>query len=83
MVKNPPAMQETSRGGSDPWVGKIPCRRKWQPTPVFLPGKSSDRGAWWATVHGATELDTTEQLSILIKNALHRVGAFNASVKTC
>ena len=23
----------------DPWVGKIPCRRKWQPTPVSLPGK--------------------------------------------
>ena len=29
------------RGGFDPWVGKIPGRRrKWQPTPVFLPGKS-------------------------------------------
>ena len=24
----------------DPWVGKIPWRRKWQPTLVFLPGKS-------------------------------------------
>ena len=24
----------------DPWVGKIPWKRKWQPTPVFLPGKS-------------------------------------------
>jgi len=23
----------------DPWVGKISSRRKWQPTPVFLPGK--------------------------------------------
>ena len=23
----------------DPWVGKIPWRRKWQPTPVFLPGE--------------------------------------------
>ena len=23
-----------------PWVGKIPCRRAWQPMPVFLPGKS-------------------------------------------
>ena len=28
------------RLGFDPWVGKIPCRRNWQPTPVFLPGKS-------------------------------------------
>ena len=26
--------------GFDPWVGKIPWRRKWQPTPLFLPGKS-------------------------------------------
>ena len=24
----------------DPWVRKTPCRRDWQPTPVFLPGKS-------------------------------------------
>ena len=24
----------------DPWVRKIPWKRKWQPTPVFLPGKS-------------------------------------------
>ena len=28
------------RPGFDPWVGKIPCRRAWQPTPVFLPGES-------------------------------------------
>ena len=27
------------RGGFGPWVGKIPWSRKWQPTPVFLPGK--------------------------------------------
>ena len=25
--------------GFDPWVGKIPWREKWQPTPVFLTGK--------------------------------------------
>ena len=25
---------------NNPWVGKISWRRKWQPTPVFLPGKS-------------------------------------------
>jgi len=24
---------------SNPWVGKIPRRREWQPTPVFLPGE--------------------------------------------
>ena len=28
------------RCGFHPWVGKMPCRRTWQPTPVFLPGKS-------------------------------------------
>ena len=28
------------RGGFDPWVGKIPWRRAWQPTPVFFPGES-------------------------------------------
>jgi len=28
------------RRGFRPWVGKIPWRRKWQPTPVFLPGES-------------------------------------------
>ena len=36
-IKNPPVMQEM---GFSSWVGKIPLRRKWQPTPVFLPGKS-------------------------------------------
>ena len=30
----------------DPWVGKIPWRRRWQPTPVFLPGKS--RGLYYS-----------------------------------
>ena len=28
------------RIGLHPWVGKIPWRRKWQPTPVFVPGKA-------------------------------------------
>ena len=36
-VKNPPA---NTRDTFNPWVRKIPWRRKWQPTPVFLPGKS-------------------------------------------
>ena len=45
--------------GVDPWVRKIPWRRKWQPTPVFLPGKPMNRGAWWAPVHGVAESDMT------------------------
>ena len=28
------------RNGLDPWVRKIPWKRKWQPTPLILPGKS-------------------------------------------
>ena len=36
LVKNLPAMQET---WFDPWVGKVPWRREWKPTPVFLPGE--------------------------------------------
>ena len=50
--------------GMIPWVGKIPWRRKWQPTSVFLPGKShgqrnqADHSPW-----GHKELDTIEWLS--------------------
>ena len=38
LVKNLPAMKETQ---FDSWIGKIPWRRAWQPTPVFLPGASA------------------------------------------
>jgi len=37
-VKNLPAMWEI---WVRPWVGKMPWRRAWQPTPVFLPGEST------------------------------------------
>ena len=40
MGENPPAMR---RSGFDPWVGKIPWRRAWQPTPVFLPRECHGR----------------------------------------
>ena len=33
-------------------------RRKWQPTPVFLPGDSQDGGAWWAAIYGVAESQT-------------------------
>ena len=32
-----------NRLGFDPWVGKIPWSRKWQPTPIFLPGRSHEQ----------------------------------------
>ena len=33
-------------------------RRKWQPTPVFLPGESRDGGTWWAAVYGVAQSQT-------------------------
>ena len=41
--------------GFNPWVGKIPWRRTWQPTPVFFLENPMDRGAWRAIVHGEAE----------------------------
>ena len=42
--------------GFDPWVGKIPQKRKWQPTLACLPGKShGQRNLGQATVHGLTK----------------------------
>ena len=41
MVNNLPANAgDHKRCGFGPWVRKIPCRRAWQATPVFLPGES-------------------------------------------
>ena len=46
--------------GLDLWVEKIPWKMKWLPTPLFLPGKSMDRGAWCAcSPWGHKEWDMT------------------------
>ena len=61
MVKNLPAMQRHRRRGFSLWVGKIPWRREWQPTPVFLPGESyGQRSVAGYSPWGCKELDTTE-----------------------
>ena len=53
------------RRGFNPWVGKIPWRRKWQPTPVFLPGKFyRQRSLMGSRLWGLKKADTTEWLSI-------------------
>ena len=45
--------------------------RKWQPTPVFLPGESQGRGAWWASVYGVTQSHTwLKRLSSSSSNVL-------------
>ena len=49
------------RRGFDLWVGKIPLRRSWQPTPVFLPGKPhGQRSLVGYRPWGWKELDKTE-----------------------
>ena len=43
--------------GFDPWVGKIPWRREWQPTPVFLPGEfHGQRSLTRNEVHGVAKV---------------------------
>ena len=55
MVKNLPVVQET-------WVGKIPWRREWHPTPVFLPGEFHEqRSLVGYSPWGLRESDTTER----------------------
>jgi len=55
------AARRYKRPRFDPWVGKIPWRRAWQPPPVLLPRESQGQrsltgyGPW-----GCKELDTTE-----------------------
>ena len=65
MVKNPPAnagnMGDT---GSIPGWGRFPWRRKWQPTPAFLPGESQGQGSLVGySPWGHKESGTTEQLN--------------------
>ena len=58
MIKNLPAIQETC-------VGKIPWKKKWQPTPVFLLGEfHGHRSLAGYSSWGCKESDMTEQLSL-------------------
>ena len=53
--------------GSIPMLERFPWRRKWQPTPVFLPEKShGQRRLAGYSPKGRKELDTTERLSMHI-----------------
>ena len=66
VVKNVPAMQEPvgsipGLGRSPGGGGKIPWRRAWQPTPVFLPGEShGQRSLAGYSPWGCKESDMTE-----------------------
>ena len=62
------AFLQCRRSGFDPWVGKIPWRGTWQPTPVFLPEQSHGQRSlggyspWSHKESGMTEA-TKQQLS--------------------
>ena len=64
MVKNLPANAGDIRdNGFNSWVVKIPWRRAWQPTPVFLPGEShGQRSLARYSPWGHTELDMTKAI---------------------
>jgi len=53
------ACKRHRRYGFNPWVGKIPWRRKWQSAPVFLPGKShGQRSLAGYTLHEVAKSQT-------------------------
>ena len=58
VVKSPPANAGDVRGWFDPYVGKIPWRRAWQPTPVFLPGQSHRQRGLAGYSHRVSESPT-------------------------
>ena len=69
---------QCKRRGFNPWVGKIPWQRKWQPTPVFLPGEFHGQrspvgsmGSPW----GHKESDLTERL--LLHNIIYIEGMYS------
>ena len=70
----------------DPWVGKIPWRREWQPTPIFLPGESHGRRSqtgyspWgrrvthnWATEHACPQQSKNTSCMECTKMSLSKV----------
>ena len=60
-VKNLPT--STGDAGSIPGSGRSPGEGNGYPLQYFCLENSVDRGVWWATVHGITELETSEQLT--------------------
>ena len=56
----------------DPWVGKIPWRRKWQPIPVFLPGNShGQRSLVGYSPHGRKDSNMTDHVRARVCTCTH------------
>ena len=61
VVKNPCQFRRRKRHRFGPWVGKMPWRRQWLLTPVFLPGESyGQRSMVGHSPWSHKESDTTE-----------------------
>ena len=71
--------------GFDPWVGKIPWRRKWQPILVLAPGKShGQRSLVGYSPWGRKQSDTTERLhslSLYMNQCFRSTNIKNHSIK--
>ena len=65
----------------DPWIGNIPVRRVWQPTPVFLPGESQGQrrlegySPWVAKSQTRLKRLSTHRLECIIKVNLIYAGS--------
>ena len=77
-VKNLPVMRETQ---VQSWVGKMPWRREWQPTLVFLPGESHGQTSlagyspWGRKELGMTERSSLTSLwALVVKNLPAKAG---------
>ena len=73
------------RPGLNPWVRKIPWRREWLPTPVFLPGEfRGQRSQEGYSTWGRKESDMTEQLMLSFFYALVHMPSINTQTSsTC
>ena len=72
VVKSTPAhAEDVGDKGSIPGLARFPWKSKWQPTPVFLPGKSHrQRSLEGCSLWVCKELDTTEHISTLNENTV-------------
>ena len=67
----------------DPWVGKIPWRREWQPTPVFLPGEShGQKSLAGYSPWGRKESDMAERLTLPFSALELTAGPFSCFTET-
>ena len=79
---------QCKRQGFDPWVRKILWRRKWQPTPVFLPGKSHGQRSLvgyspWGHKRVGRDWVTKEQHNYLLSFIYHSFGLCREGILYC